>query len=727
MLLLNEVVCALAGHPGEVFGAIDKDAFGSWSDTYQPASPESCPLKLVEEEEDEASENHSGFLLSSVMALGEKAVVNDLVKIGYHYREISRFATVESQPRVSTSFSATSSSSTGGGDRRKEGRGAYRRAFAFGLLKVLGEYRHVVLAIERRIKDEGERVPLTELQSAFCEYDALLQKLHRMVCTIAQRDLSGCQLLRFVEDYSVCGTPCVEKAMRVVAHYLYEVLYKQLASWLVYGRLVDKQREFFIQAKDKADKDRGCPSASSSSSSLESVSVEEYHFGFAVEKEYLPMHISEDTAATILFVGKSQRILSHARNNWRNLGISHDDNNKSNKNHGQSSNHSNSSAIILGKLEELYLKGQFSKPAFEVVVNSLRKDVAARMWQLVVMHADLPRHLQALKDYFLMERGNFYQVFLSEARSLMQKPPMGSTANAEVIRVFNQAAQRTGAEADPLFSNISVCMRNSNEEEEEEEEDPGKKKKNPKESNNRTGGSGGVKIHLPSLDGWDSMCMDYSVSWPLGLILTPDVLSKYHSMFQFLWRLRRVHVELDEVWSVLRRLAMRSPDHSAFSNSSQVWHLRNQIVHLICNLQIYVQVDVVETQYNALRKQIASAENFLDLEKALSSFLHTLITQSFLDISSITSMLDGIIKLCFKFCNSVHAQLENDNPLETLALFGRLQDDFQRRCTMLFTVLKSTKFSIASRAPHLHQFLLRLNYNEYIAKLAIESTTSGRW
>ena len=172
---------------------------------------------------------------------------------------------------------------------------------------------------------------------------------------------------------------------------------------------------------------------------------------------------------------------------------------------------------------------------------------------------------------------------------------------------------------------------------------------------------------------------------------------------------------------------MRSPDHAAFSNSSQVWHLRNQIVHLICNLQIYVQVDVVETQYSILRKHIASAENFLDLEKALSRFLHTLITQSFLDISSITSMLDGIIKLCFKFCNSVHAQLENENPLETLALFGRLQDDFQRRCTMLFTVLKSTKFSIQSRAPHLHQFLLRLNYNEYIAKLAIDSTTSGRW
>ena len=40
---------------------------------------------------------------------------------------------------------------------------------------------------------------------------------------------------------------------------------------------------------------------------------------------------------------------------------------------------------------------------------------------------------------------------------------------------------------------------------------------------------------------------------------------------------------------------------------------------------------------------------------------------------------------------------------------------------MLFTVLKSTKLSVKARAPHLHQFLLRLNFNHYMSNQALAS------
>ena len=61
--LAKEVVCALGGHPGEVFGARDQDAFAAWTETYEPGSPDACPLKL-----DEESPTHAW---GSVMALGE--------------------------------------------------------------------------------------------------------------------------------------------------------------------------------------------------------------------------------------------------------------------------------------------------------------------------------------------------------------------------------------------------------------------------------------------------------------------------------------------------------------------------------------------------------------------------------------------------------------------------------------------------------------------------------
>ena len=42
--------------------------------------------------------------------------------------------------------------------------------------------------------------------------------------------------------------------------------------------------------------------------------------------------------------------------------------------------------------------------------------VTAQLWQLVVVHAELPAHLAALKNYFLLAKGDFYHSFLAEVR-----------------------------------------------------------------------------------------------------------------------------------------------------------------------------------------------------------------------------------------------------------------------------------------------------------------------
>ena len=48
----------------------------------------------------------------------------------------------------------------------------------------------------------------------------------------------------------------------------------------------------------------------------------------------------------------------------------------------------------------------------------LQVQVTAELWQLAVVHADLPAHLMALKNYFLLAKGDFYHSFLAEASKL---------------------------------------------------------------------------------------------------------------------------------------------------------------------------------------------------------------------------------------------------------------------------------------------------------------------
>jgi gamma-tubulin complex component 4 len=74
--------------------------------------------------------------------------------------------------------------------------------------------------------------------------------------------------------------------------------------------------------------------------------------------------------------------------------------------------------------------------------------VADRLGRLVVVDAELPRHLRALRAYLLLGRGDFYQCFLEEARALLAAPPRASTAEADLAVPFAQAASKSSAADD---------------------------------------------------------------------------------------------------------------------------------------------------------------------------------------------------------------------------------------------------------------------------------------
>lgn len=60
---------------------------------------------------------------------------------------------------------------------------------------------------------------------------------------------------------------------------------------------------------------------------------------------------------------------------------------------------------------------------FSKVIEEIRECIASRLLHLVVVKASLIDHLKAIKDYFLLSKGEFYQTFLEEARTIMQLPP----------------------------------------------------------------------------------------------------------------------------------------------------------------------------------------------------------------------------------------------------------------------------------------------------------------
>jgi gamma-tubulin complex component 4 len=66
---------------------------------------------------------------------------------------------------------------------------------------------------------------------------------------------------------------------------------------------------------------------------------------------------------------------------------------------------------------------EFNILLFSKIIEEIRECIASRLLHLVVVKANLMEHLKAIKDYFLLSKGEFYQTFLEEARSIMSLPP----------------------------------------------------------------------------------------------------------------------------------------------------------------------------------------------------------------------------------------------------------------------------------------------------------------
>ena len=621
--MLQELVLALAGHPGDLFEEDRRTEPG-----LRPPQP--CPLRCRK-------------AVGRLLAPPEVALVSQLARLGFHYRELAAFAQRHGLPQDPAAPAGAGS--------------LYRRAFAAGLGKVLGGYQAALLRMEREVRELGAAdvvLPLSALSQEMWDYHHLLPALHAIVWEVSRAGLRGGALLSFVHAKLQTGVPFLRAGLREMARHCNRVLLKQLAAWMVHGLLLDRHGEFFVVARDGGG------------------GAGDWH-GYEVARGSLPSFVRPEMAERVLFVGKAVQVLrrpspplaARVPPDQADFLPSED------------------ADAIAGMLQGLQRAEAFDRLAFESCVEATQKLVAQRLWTLLAVHAELLGHLRALKDYYLLAKGDFYHAFLLEANDLLAGEPRESTAASSVGSAQHQAALKSNADGDNRFRHVALRFR-------------------------RAAPAGaktfaGRQIHLPAYDSWDDLALEYTVEGPLGLLLTPAVLDQYNCLFQYLFRLRRVQHDLDVVWQRLRKYRQGAP-----GLSPSWWQLRHKMAHMINNLQIYIQADVIEPQFERLRERVEVAQDFKEAERLHQVYLTSLVAQSFLDVSTIAGMLQGIMQLCRRFRFMV--ERGSVDPVG----FSQVESEFNLKSKTLYTVLKSDKLAGSERAPFLRQFLLRLNFNNFV-------------
>lgn len=134
--------------------------------------------------------------------------------------------------------------------------------------------------------------------------------------------------------------------------------------------------------------------------------------------------------------------------------------------------------------------------------------------------------------------------------------------------------------------------------------------------------------------------------------------------------------------------------------------------------QVYLQTDVIESNWRLLEVRMAAAQDFGEAEDAHRCFLADLVTQSFLSQSTICRNIGDVFGHVLELCSLVDGSHVGSGgggggevDYEAAARVGHA---FRAAAKMLYSGLRSIKLS--TQAPHLHQLSMRLNFNEYMGK-----------
>ncbi|XP_022242711.1 gamma-tubulin complex component 4-like [Limulus polyphemus] len=158
---------------------------------------------------------------------------------------------------------------------------------------------------------------------------------------------------------------------------------------------------------------------------------------------------------------------------------------------------------------------------------------------------------------------------------------------------------------------------------------------------------------------------------------------------------------------------MLNKDVGRDSINTPLWQLRTHMAFLIDNLQYYLQVDVLESNFTQLEDKVRTVQDFEAIQLAHENFLTSVFSQSFLLLKPVYQCLMEIVELCLSLCMLVtnnHGQMSSQEFLH----LNDLTLNFKRHTSLLFRILSSVRSHQAS--PHLAQLLLRIDYNKYFTR-----------
>ncbi|XP_043083695.1 gamma-tubulin complex component 6 [Puntigrus tetrazona] len=299
------------------------------------------------------------------------------------------------------------------------------------------------------------------------------------------------------------------------------------------------------------------------------------------------------------------------------------------------------------------------------------------------------KHFETLRHFLLMEDGEFA---LSLSDQLFEKLGSGQTPGELLTplvlnSILNKALQYSIHGDSELAAHFTFALRYLPE-----------------------------IFHPHAPDSLNCLELRYKVDWPVNIVITDSCLNKYNRLFSFLLQLKHMVWSLRDVWFHLKRTALvKGAGRSAQFHQLQLY--RHEMQHFVKVIQGYIANQILQVSWSEFTHKLSSANDLDAIHRTHAEYLNRAIFRGLLTekAAPVMNIIHSIFSLILKFCGQLIAQpweLQQGEPVHpSFIAMQQSYNTFKYYSRFLFKVV--TKLVDKGYQPHLEDFLLRINLNNY--------------
>ncbi|XP_022099325.1 gamma-tubulin complex component 6-like isoform X2 [Acanthaster planci] len=222
-----------------------------------------------------------------------------------------------------------------------------------------------------------------------------------------------------------------------------------------------------------------------------------------------------------------------------------------------------------------------------------------------------------------------------------------------------------------------------------------------------------------AIDTFDCLELRYRVDWPCNIVITDTCLAKYNRVFSFLLQLKRISWVLRDIYFQLKRSAMVShADNSPQFRQLQLF--RHEMQHFVNVMQGYVANQVIHVSWEEFQRQLKTeVYNLDDLHQKHAEYLNKAVFRCLLNkkAAPVMKIISDILCLILKVRTQLVATAwvynketkQASHPgFHTIKMSYLAFKDYSE---FLYKVV--AKLVTRGYQPHLEEFMLRLNFNDF--------------